>query len=256
MAQIETTDLDRIEKEARLILINLDKGYRGCVREGVADILEIVHKVRNKASAEDESKCQKCGVEISSHDFGMSFCDECEVLEEELSAHELVVGDVVVEVNRRRLSWPEVVSENIECLAFKSGFKDFGISDHFIASRGSFHKVHIQSDALLSWRSSEPASVENILKLVCLHTGQRVSLSEAQLDEYIAFARGLESRIDPDLLKLAATARSMTDALATDPTAALKAAQAFFPCETCAGKGRTSVSGTSGWRQCLDCTGS
>lgn len=75
-------------------------------------------------------------------------------------------------------------------------------------------------------------SVEDILKLVCLHTGQRVSLSEAQLDEYIAFARCLESRINPDLLALAANARSMSEALAADPNAALKVAQAFFPQES------------------------
>lgn len=54
MAQIETTDLDRIEKEALLILDNLQRNYHGCVREGVSDILEIVHKVRNTAAAEGE----------------------------------------------------------------------------------------------------------------------------------------------------------------------------------------------------------
>jgi len=33
-------------------------------------------------------------------------------------------------------------------------------------------------------------STEQILRLVCEHTGQRVSLDLVQLDQYIAFARG------------------------------------------------------------------
>lgn len=38
----------------------------------------------------------------------------------------------------------------------------------------------------------DPMSVEQILKLVCEHTGRRISLNLAELDQYISFARAIE----------------------------------------------------------------
>jgi hypothetical protein len=50
----ELPDLDRIEKEARSILRSLEKDYKGCVRESVRDILEIVAAAR-RAQPEGEA---------------------------------------------------------------------------------------------------------------------------------------------------------------------------------------------------------
>lgn len=47
-------DLDRIEKEAHSILNSLEQGYKGCVRESVRDILEIVAAAR-RAQPEGEA---------------------------------------------------------------------------------------------------------------------------------------------------------------------------------------------------------